>query len=88
MNFTSEVVTSRKMNTYNKELSFHSGVSAVSTMAKENSHMNCGSEEHVVLREALRDDHPGLRRKYSLNYLLKSECGKILFFPTVGHIKI
>lgn len=59
MNFTSEVVTSGKMNTYNEELSFHSQVSAISTMAKENSHMNSGSEVHV-LQDALRDGRQGL----------------------------
>lgn len=53
------MVTSGKMNTYNEELSFHSQVSAISTMAKENSHMNSGSEVHV-LQDALRDGRQGL----------------------------
>lgn len=60
VNSTAEVVNQRKINNYREELSFHWQISAITAVAKENSHMSCGAEEHVALQEVLRVCHQGL----------------------------
>lgn len=60
VNSTAEVVNQRKINNYREELSFHWQISAITAVAKENSHMSCGAKERVALQEVLRVCHQGL----------------------------